>query len=786
MAAQVAVERRKKVLGTPLKRIEDPRLVRGNGRYLDSVRLPRTAHAAFVRSPYPHAKIVGIDASSASETPGVIALFLGSDLKGVKHLLSAGEKGEGTSAEGGVGKTTTRPALPTTEVNYVGEAVAMVVADDPYTARDAADLVQVEFEPLPAVIDPAMALEPSAPRVHDYLTDNVCARKVHSSGDVEKAFGAADETVRFDLVNQRVAAVPMEPRGVIADYDPASGILTVWSSNQGPHGKRDELSDALGLPTPRVRVRSPDVGGGFGAKLGLHPEDVVVSYASIKLGRPVKWFETRTENLLGTGHGRGQKQHVEVAVRRDGRILGLKTRILYDVGAYGNGTIGMAGNTYMMSTGAYDIPAYLAEVVSVFTNKVPQAPYRGAGRPEATYLIERAMNVISHRLKLDPVAIRRINFIPKESFPYKNAGGLVYDSGDYEMNLRKALEVCDFETLRKEQAKARERGRLVGIGLCTWVEITGFAPGLPQTASVSVTPAGEVVVAAGGLTNGQGHATTFAQIVAEELGIDTESITVSQGDTDSLPWSSVTGGSRSGALTGSAVLLAVIKVKTKMRRIAAHMLGVEDTDLEFDGGKIHHAKDFSKVVGFKDVASLAYQPPSLPKGMDPTIFEYAAFAPPTNVFTFGTHVALAEVDRETGVVTLLKYFAVDDCGKILNPMIVEGQAVGGIVQGIGQALLEEVVYDENGNLLTTTLGDYAIPSFLHMPSITWANTVTPTTANPLGVKGIGEAGATAGTPTVVNAVEDALSQYDLTIEKMPLRPAEVKALIESARSSNRE
>ncbi|MDG6922780.1 MAG: molybdopterin-dependent oxidoreductase, partial [Nitrososphaerota archaeon] len=538
-------------------------------------------------------------------------------------------------------------------------------------------------------------------------------------------------------------------------------------------------ADILELPLPRVRVRSPDVGGGFGSKLGLHPEDVVVSIASMRICKPVKWVETRTENLLGTGHGRGQKQFVEVAISEVGKIIGLRVKIIHDAGAYSNGSIGVAANTYMMATGAYDISNYSAEIVSVLTNKVPQSPYRGAGRPEASYLIERAINIMTHKYKLDPVKIRQINFIPIEKFPYKSASGLTYDSGDYGKSLRKALLVSNYEQLKREQARALEEGRLIGIGLSSWVEITGFSPNFPQTASITVTATGDVIVAAGGLTNGQGHATTFTQIVGNELGLDPRNIFVFQGDTDMLPWSSVTGGSRSGALTGSAVLLATRKIKAKMSKIAAQVLGVDRDDFLFEGGKIRDRIDTSKSIEFTNIASIAYKPLSLPIGLEPTLFEYAAFAPPNNAFTFGTHISMIEVDKESGVIKLLKYIAVDDCGNILNPMVVEGQAVGGIVQGIGQAIMEEVVYDESGQLLTSTLADYTLPSSQSLPQISWDKTLTPTNSNPLGVKGIGEAGTTAGTPTVVNAVENALSQRDpeLVIDCMPLKPEYIVKLM---------
>jgi carbon-monoxide dehydrogenase large subunit len=768
-SVQVAIGK-KRILGLPLKRIEDPKLVTGSARYIDDIKLSGSLHAAFVRSAYAHAKILKIDVSHALECAGVKWIITGNDIKNVKNMPTIDDEPEK--------KATPRPVLAIEEVNYVGEPLAVVLAEDVYSAEDAAEMIDVRYEPLEVVEDSESALKPDSPRVHDYLENNVAYHVVHEVGDVEKAFREADEVIKVEFLNQRVAPVSLEPRGIIASHDVGNDALTIWASIQDPHGYRSSIADILNIHESRIRLIVPEVGGAFGAKIAPYPEDVAVAYASMKLKRPIKWIESRRENLLATTHGRGQKQYAEIAVKRDGRILALKVKIIADCGAYNNySTVEIPETTYKMVPGAYDIAAYRAELFCVFTNKVNQEAYRGAGRPEACYLIERIINIVARKLKLDPVKIRQINYIKKERFPFKSVGGYIYDSGDYEGNLRKALEFSDYERLKHEQREAREKGRLLGIGLVTWIEVCGFGPDAPQTAAITVTKNGDVIIALGGHPHGQGHATPFLQIVADEFGIDTSRISVISGDTGLLPWSSVTAGSRSGALTGSAVLLSARKIKEKMSKIAAHLLDVKNVEMNFEGGKVFSAGSPNKSVEFTRVARAAYQPERLPAGMEPTLFEYTAFVPSNNVFPFGTHIAIVEVDKETGAVKLLKYYATDDCGRVLNPLIVEGQVHGGIVQGIGQAILEQVIYDKNGQNLTSTLADYAMPSAELIPEIRWTRTETLTYSNPLGVKGIGEAGAIASTPVIVNAIEDALAPYDIIIDRMPLRSDYIKSLI---------
>jgi len=497
----------------------------------------------------------------------------------------------------------------------------------------------------------------------------------------------------------------------------------------------------------------------------------------MKFRRPVKWEEDRREHMLMMSHGRGQNQYAELAVMRDGHILGLRIKIVSDAGAYSNGdNTDIPFQTFKMGTGVYDIPAYEAEIYSVLTNKTPQGSYRGAGRPEGAYLIERSIERMARELKLDPVKVRQRNFIGKEKFPFKTPAGYVYDSADYEKNLAKALEVADYDGLKDYRRGAREKGRLVGIGMATWTEVCGFSPSTGQTASVTVDPEGQVLITIGGHPHGQGHATPVAQVVADEFGIGMDGMTVRHGDTFMLPWGSFTAGSRT-SLSASAALLSARKIKEKMGSIAAKMLGIDETDMTFRDGKIHPPNSPSKTVTFADVARTAYDGEKIPAGMEPTLFAYTAFIPSNFTFPFGTHIALVEIDKETGFVKVVKYFAVDDCGRVINPMVVEGQIHGGVVQGVGQALLEELVYDESGQLLTTTLADYAIPGTDFMPDIVTARTETPTDANPLGVKGIGEAPTIASTPTVMNAIEDALSQYGAKVEKMPARPDYIKSLM---------
>ncbi len=783
--AQVTVQKGQKLVGRPLKRTEDPKFITGSGSFLDDLRFPDMLHAAFVRSPHAHAKLLKVDVSPALALPRVVAAFTGRDIDGkVKNMPtvdSEGGEGGGSGAEGKV--ATVRKALAVGEVNYVGEAVAVVFAETMYAAQDAAEAVEVEYEPLEAVVDVEAALKKGSPKVHAGFSDNIARHYVHRVGDLDAAFRKADVVVKVEMLNQRVHPVSLEPRGIAASYNEGEGLLTIWLSTQDPHNLRNSIADLLMTEDSSIRLIAPDTGGGFGGKAAPYPEDVVVAYAAKKLLRPIKWEETRREHLMTMTHGRGQKQFSEIAVQKNGKILGYKIKILSDGGAYSDGTTTFLPElTDKMGTGVYDIPAYEAEIYSIFTNKVPHGAYRGAGRPEAAYLIERTMNVLATKLKLDPVKVRQVNYIKKEKFPFKTPGGYTYDSADYEMNLAKALQVSDYQKLRQQQREAKAAGRLFGIGICTWTEICGFAPGQPQTAAVTVLNDGGVVLTIGGHPHGQGHAISMIQLAADELSLDPKNFSVRHGDTDMLPWSTMTAGSRSAALTGAAILISSRKIREKMSKIAAHALNTStSTKMVFSDGKIYPDGNPGRALTFREVAELAYNPEKIPEGMESTLFEYTAYAPPNYTFPFGTHLAVVEVDRETGVVSLLKYFAIDDCGKVLNPMLVEGQVHGGVVQGLGQAMLEDLVYDDNGQLLSSTLAEYLLPSADSVPEIVWARTETPTYANPMGVKGIGEAGTIAATPVIVNAVEDALSEYGVVVDKMPLRSDYVRSLIKGAK-----
>lgn len=757
------------VVGKPLVRMEDPKFITGSGRYIGDIVLPGMLYAHFVRATYAHARILGVDVSKALEHKGVRLVLTAPDLAKDVAEMPTVEWDEASTA-------THRRVLASGEVNFAGEAVALVVAEDPASAREGAELVGVEYDPLPVVVDPEKALEKGSPRVHDYLKDNVGYRFERRFGNVRKAFASADRVVKADFEFPRLNAAPMEPRDIVASYDGASGLLTAWVASQSPHEMRGDLASVLNIPQPKVRVIVPDMGGGFGQK-GFYAEYAAVCYASMKVGRPVKWVESRTENFLAATQGRGQKQHVEAAVKGDGRILGLKVKVICDGGAYSNWAISMPETTVQMSMGVYDIGAFHGEAFTAFTNKTPIGPYRGASRPEAAYLIERTVNVIAKEMKLDPVKVRLRNYVPRRKFPYNSAGGLIYDSGDYEGNMRAALRLSKYDDLLRFQRVARSKGRLVGVAAITYVEVSGFGADYPQTASVTVTEEGDVIVTSGTSPHGQGHWTPFAQIVADELGIEPEDVAFRSGDTNSLPWSTVTAGSRSAVVGGSAVLIATRRVKEKMGRIASKMLGTGARKMVFADGKISAEGSQGKRLTFEEVAAAAYEPGRLPEGMEASLYEYCAFAPPENVFPFGTHVAMVEVDRETGSVSVLKYVAVDDVGKVLNPLIVEGQIQGGVIQGISQALVEGIVYDEQGQLLTATLSDYLIPSSDSAPLVECYRTETPSPNNPLGVKGVGEAGTIAATPAVANAVEDALSPFGATVRKLPLTPDYVWSLM---------
>jgi len=769
------------LVGAQIKRREDPRLITGRATYVDDVRAAGTAYAAFVRSPYGHAKIASIDLAAAKSHPGVFAAYA------ARELVGAGVKGIPVAHKMPQLRVPDHPVLAVDEVRYVGEPVAVVVANDPYAARDAADLVSVEYEPLEVVVDPLKALA-GPPFVHASLGTNVAYTMPFTAGDPGRAFEEADLVVEQRLINQRLAPVPVEPRGMLGEWNPGEETLTLTSSTQIPHLLRTQLALALGIPENRVRVVAPEVGGGFGSKLNVYAEEIVVAWLSMQLGRPVKYIETRSECFRSMIHGRDQIDDVALAVRNDGKILGMRLKVVANLGAYHQLLTPVIPTlTLLMAPGCYKIENLSAEVVGVFTNTMPTDAYRGAGRPEATYLIERMLDLVARRLKLDPAEVRRRNFIEAAAFPYTTATGLVYDSGDYESTMDVALRAIDYAGLRKKQEAARAAGRLIGIGLSTYVEVCGMGPSAAMpaggwdSATVRVEPTGSVTVLTGISPHGQGEETTFSQIVADELGVGLDQINVIHGDTDKVQYGIGTFGSRGTAVGGAALKLAIESIKAKAIQIAAHQWEAHPDDLEYKDGKITVKGDPSKTMTIAQAAFLAFMGDKLPPGLEPGLDATRRFEPPNFVYPFGTHCCVVEVDPQTGAVEIERYLAVDDCGKIINPLLVGGQIHGGIAQGIGQALFEELVYDEEGRIVNGSLLEYAVPHAQQLISFELAHTTTPTDVNPLGVKGVGEAGTIAATPAVVNAVMDALAPLGITNIDMPLRPEKIWAAINEAK-----
>ncbi len=765
------------MLGSPIKRREDPRLITGQATYVDDIKLPGMLHMAVLRSPYGHARINSINTDAARKYPGVVAVYTAADLKGaVGNVAVAVPLGKMTEGLG------IRGALADGKVRFYGDPVAVVIADDRYTARDARDLIEVDYEPLPAAIDVEKAMQPGAPLLYEEFGTNVPMGIHPPTDEIDKIFEQTKAdggvVVKQRLVNQRLAPAPMETRGVVADFRKFENKLTVWSSSQVPHILRNILAALVGLPQHQVRVIVPEVGGGFGCKLNIYPEEMVAAFATMKLGHPVKWIEDRSENLAATIHGRDQVDYVEVAATKEGKVTGLKIYGISDLGSYSQlfTDVIMIAFGFPVSCGAYDIPAIHLSADIVFTNKAPTDAYRGAGRPEATFIAERAMDLVARELGKDPAEIRRINFIKPDQFPYKSAAGAVYDTGNYEGALDKALQIADYQNLRAEQARKRAEGKLMGIGLSSYIEICGFGPkgtapiGLYESARVRVEQSGTVMVYTGSSPHGQGEETTFAQIVAEEFSIPVENILIMHGDTDSTPEGRGTYGSRTTAVGGSAVYNAVQRLKEKMKQIASHMLEASASDVTLEDSKFFVAGSPQKAVTFADVAAVANTSNTLAPGIEPGLETTVFFEPEACVFPFGTHVCVVEVDKDTGAVEIKRFVAVDDCGRQLNPMIVEGQVHGGIAQGVGQALIEGVVYGDDGQLLTATLTDYAMPIAPELPHFETDSTVTLTTVNPLGVKGVGEAGTIGSTPAVANAIADALGvahvDMPFTPEKM--------------------
>ncbi|HEY2594703.1 MAG TPA: xanthine dehydrogenase family protein molybdopterin-binding subunit [Chloroflexota bacterium] len=757
------------MLGLPIKRGEDPRLVSGSGAYLEDLPLPGVVDLVFARSPHAHARLNRIDVSAACAMPGILAVLTGAD---VDTILPVDLPTDWPPFE--LDNRPPNKILARDKVRFVGEPIVAVVATSRAQAQDAIDAIEIDYEPLPAVADPEAALEPGAPLLYEEFGTNLAHRMVRSGGNVEEAFKRPDVRIvkgRFD--NPRVLPVPMETRGAAASFDAGTGELTFWASTQFPHSFRGIVAAILDLPETSVRVIAPDVGGGFGAKIDFTAEDALTGLLAMRLGRPVRWVEERRENFLNMVHGRGQTDYVEAAVTSDGEIVGLKVRAIADLGGkYNVNTPGIAILTPMVLPGPYRTPNIEFTLEGVYTSKTPVGAYRGAGRPEATYLVERIVDVIADELHLDPADVRRKNFLRPNEFPYTTPMGTSYDTGNYEPALDRVLTMAGYPDLRRKQAESRNDPSkpLIGIGISGYLEICAFGPW--ESATVRVEKSGKITLLAGTSPHGQGHVTPFRQIVADQLGVPLDDIRVLFNDTARVPTGVGTFGSRSAAIGGSAVLGAAERVRAKVIRLAADALEASPDDVEIEQGQItvRGVPDRSTTLGA--IAARAYNG-QVPEGDEPGLEANRFFKPEGETFPFGMHLAVVEIDRETGKVRLVRYLAVDDCGRVLNPMMVDGQRHGGIAQGVGQALFEEVLYDETGQPTTSTLGDYALPRAADFPGFELDRTVTPTPRNPLGAKGIGEAGTIGSTPAVVNAVVDALSHLGVTHLDMPTTPEKV-------------
>jgi len=778
-------------VGQPLRRKEDAHLLTGRTTWTDNLTLPGLLHMTLLRSPMAHARITRIDTSAVMQLPGVVTVLTGKDF---------GD--EGVPCVWPVTDDMVTPAFPAvakTEVHHVGDVVAVVVATNPYLAADALEGIDIDYEPLPAVVDMEAALADGAPLVHADKGTNKCFYWEFNGGDDYAAVKArADVVVKRRFVQQRLIPNAMEPRSVVCSPIAATGELTLWSATQVPHVVRVLLALSTGIPEQQIRVIAPDVGGGFGSKLEIYREEIIAALVAQRLGRPVKWTETRSENYHATIHGRDQIQDLEIAATSDGRVLGLHVELLADMGAYLQIiTPGIPLLGAFMFNGIYKMEAYHFGTTGVLTTKTPTDAYRGAGRPEATFAIERMMDELADELGMDPLVLREKNWITHEEFPFTSIAGLEYDSGNYEAATARAKELFDYDGLRAEQAQRRTSGDPVqlGLGVSTFTEMCGLAPsrilsalkyvaGGWESSTVRVLPTGKVEVVTGTSPHGQGHVTAWSQIAADALGVPFDDVQVIHGDTRMAPNGMDTYGSRSLVVGGIAVLHAAERVVEKARLIAAHQLEADPSDLEFVDGTFRVRGTPGAEVTIQGVAFEAFTAHNLPDGVEPTLVGESTMDPNTFSYPHGTHLCAVEVDTETGFVRIRSYVAVDDVGKVVNPMIVEGQVHGGIVQGIAQALYEEAVYDAAGNLVTGSMVDYLLPSAADVPTLTTDRTETPSTTNALGVKGVGEAGTIASTPAVVNAVIDALRPLGVADVRMPCSPQTVWRAIRQAKGGS--
>ena len=776
-----------RLIGKSIKRREDPRFITGRGTYVDDVKLPGTTYAVFVRSPHAYARIKKIDTAAALKHPGVVAIFTGADMTGVNSLPCGWLLPEL--------KVPPHMPLAGDAARYVGDPVAVVIADTQDAAQDGAEKVKVTWEPLGAVSATDKATAAGSPQIHEVAPSNVAFKwQIGDAAAVDAAFRGAT-VVKKRIVNQRLVANPMEPRACLARYDDATGDLTLWVTSQNPHVHRLLMAAfVLGIPEHKVRVIAPDVGGGFGSKIFLYNEETICSWATRKIKRPVRWTSTRREAFQTDAHGRDHVTEAEMGFTREGKIVGLRVKTVANLGAYLS-TFAPAVPTYLYATllnGVYEMPAIHADVTGVFTNTVPVDAYRGAGRPEAAYLLERMIEAGAAALKMDCAELRRKNFIPRFDNGYQTKVALSYDSGNYGGAFDKLLAMLDYRKFRSDQQAARQQGRLMGIGFSTYIEACSIAPskvvgslgaqaGLYESGKIRVHPTGGVTVYTGSHSHGQGHETTFSQLVADELGIPMEQIEIVHGDTGQIPFGMGTYGSRSASVGGTALLMSLNKIKEKGKKIAAHLLEASPGDMEYVNGQFQVKGSPDKAVPFGQVALTAYVPHKYPEGLEPGLEETSFYDPSNFCFPFGAHACVVEVDRDTGHVKILRYLAVDDVGNVMNPMIVDGMVHGGIAQGVGQALWEGAVYD-GGQLVTGSMMDYAMPKADMLPMYETDRTVTPTPVNPLGVKGAGETGTIAATPAVVNAVIDALAPLGVDhIETMPLNAERVWNAMQKAK-----
>jgi carbon-monoxide dehydrogenase large subunit len=761
------------ILGSAIERREDPALITGDAEYTDDIQIPRMTHMAAKRSQHAHAKVESVDTSGAEAMDEVVAVFTADDLD-VPGQLPVGWLLETL-------RQPAHPILAGDRVRYQGDAVAIVVAEERYAAHDAIEEIDVEYERLEASTSPSEALDGSA-QLHEEAEDNVAFEwEIGNAEETEAAFEDAAHTASIDLENQLLIPNAMEPRACVADYNPSDDHLDVAMTSQNPHLHRLLMSGVLGHPENRLSVRAPDVGGGFGSKIHHYADEALTAWAAKQIERPVKWIANRTESYMTDAPGRGHETEARIAMDDDGNVTGLDVDTKANIGAYLS-TFAPSIPTYLYGTllsGQYEIPAIHCEVTGAFTNVPPVDAYRGAGRPEASFVVERLINLAAREVDMDPAEFRRQNFVPEDAFPYETPVAVVYDSGDYEKTLDRALEMLDYEEFRERQERAREEGKYLGIGLSAYIEACGLAPselagqlgaqaGLWESSLVRFTPSGTVTAYVGTSGHGQGHDTTYSQIVANELGVDYDDVEIVEGDTDEIPQGMGTYGSRSATVGGASLVQSTRKVVEKAKSIAAHQLEASEDDVEFESGEFRVAGAPDRSMHIQDVAQQAYLAHDMPDDVEPGLEASSFYDPDNFVFPFGMHAAIVEVDPDSGEIEFETYVAVDDVGNQINPKIVEGQIHGGIAQGIGQALYEGAEYDDNGQLVTGSMQDYTVPKSMHIPDIETDSTVTESPHNPLGVKGVGEAGTIAAPQAVVNAVTDALEPFGVDHIDMPL------------------